>query len=194
MEEQELTIEEALQQMAGMAEVLDMSKGSALRHMAGLHKTRSNRLQKAEVRLEAELGSDHPRVVALRRAAARSEVLQRDMSNNAARAEKVPRLKPYEWMVYGRVLDSTGEPAVGLRVRVFDKDRTTDDLLGFTTTDEFGDFALVYHERTFYESGEGAPELYVQVEDGSGNVLYSSEDRIRRESGRIEYFEIVLGT
>jgi hypothetical protein len=131
--------------------------------------------------------------VALRRAGARSAALRKKLGDDAARAAKVRALKPYEWMVTGQVVDAAGKPVRGAVVRVYDKDRKLDDLLGETATDKYGDFQLVYHERAFHEPGEGAPELYVQVEDRKGKVLHTTEDAIRAEGGRVEHFVIELG-
>jgi hypothetical protein len=80
-----------------------------------------------------------------------------------------------------------------LTVRVFDRDRKFDDLLGETETDETGDFFTVYHARDFYEKGENTPELYVMVEDAAGNELFSSRENVRPEAGQSEYFVIQLG-
>ncbi len=96
-------------------------------------------------------------------------------------------------MVYGRVFDAAGKPAAGLIVRVFDRDRKLDDLLGETETDANGDFHSVYHARDFYEKGENAPELYIMVEDAAGNELFSSRENVRPLAGQSEYFVIQLG-
>jgi len=104
-----------------------------------------------------------------------------------------PNIGRLEWMTYGRVLDESGKPAGGLHVRVFDRDRKYDDLLGDTVTDVQGRFAVTYHQRDFAEVRENLPELYVLVEDEAGQVLYSSRDAVRFRAGRAEYFEIQLG-
>jgi hypothetical protein len=159
---------------------------------AELQEKRATRLADAEARLKEHLGEDDPRVTALRQSAFAAEGLKRSLRTTAVRDDRLPKLRAQEWMVFGRVVDSGGRPVVGVTVRVFDRDRKYDDLLGETTTDEYGDFAVVYHERDFAEAGEGLPELYVMVEDQRGRLLYSSRDAIRYEAGRAEYFHIVL--
>jgi len=160
---------------------------------AELQEKRATRLADAEARLQEHLGEDDPRVTALRQSAFAAEGLKRSLRTTAVRDDRLPKLRMQEWMVFGRVLDSGGRPVVGVTVRVFDRDRRYDDLLGETETDEYGDFAVVYHERDFAEAGEGLPELYVMVEDRQGNLLYSSRAELRYEAGRAEYFQIVLG-
>jgi len=159
---------------------------------AELQEKRATRLADAEARLKEHLGEDDPRVTALRQSAFAAEGLKRSLRTTAVRDDRLPKLRAQEWMVFGRVLDSGGRPVVGVTVRVFDRDRKYDDLLGETETDEYGDFSVVYHERVFAEAGEDLPELYVMVEDQRGNLLYSSRDEIRYEAGRAEYFHVVL--
>jgi hypothetical protein len=164
-----------------------------MQSFAELQEKRSTRLADAEVRLKEHLGEDDPRVTALRQSALAADGLKRSLRTTAVRDDRLPKLGAQEWMVFGRVLDSEGRPVVGVTVRVFDRDRKYDDLLGETETDEYGDFAVVYHERVFAEAGEDLPELYVMVEDRQGNLLYSSRDELRYEAGRAEHFQIVLG-
>jgi len=164
-----------------------------MEHFAELQEKRAIRLADAEARLKVHLGEDHPQVEALRQATFSAGELERSLRTTAVRDDRLPKLEAQEWMVFGRVLDSGGRPVVGVTVRVFDRDRKYDDLLGETETDEYGDFAVVYHERVFAEAGEDLPELYVMVEDRQGNLLYSSRDELRYEAGRAEYFQIVLG-
>lgn len=192
MAEKDLTPDEIMQQLAGMGELMEQAQAPALEELAAMQEKRAKRLQQVEARIAPKLGSDHPRVIALRMARTRTVALRSNLSDNATQASKLPELKPYEWMVYGRVRDEKGQPVSGVIVRVYDKDRKYDDVLGYTNTDEDGDFHLVYHERAFYEPGEKAPELYVRVEDADGNELFSSKDSFQYKSGRIEYFLIEI--
>jgi hypothetical protein len=184
--------EELMQHLSGALQLYGQAQIPVLNQFATLQDQRAKRLQKTEARIAVGLGESHPRAVALRQAQARTTELQRNLKDNASRTAKLRELKPYEWMVYGQVVDSEGSPVPDVTVRVYDKDRKYDDLLGYTTTDKYGDFQLIYHERAFYEPGEEAPELYLRVEDADGNELYSTEDQIRYESGRVEYFMIRL--
>lgn len=192
MAKKEPKAEELLGHLSGALQLYGQAQGPVLDQFAALENQRAQRLEKSQARLTAGLGESHPRVVALARAQARSALLQRGLKDNAARAAKLRELKPYEWMVYGQVVEGDGEPVAGVTVRVYDKDRKYDDLLGYTSTDQHGDFQLIYHERAFYEPGEGAPELYLRVEDADGEVLYATEDQIRYQSGRVELFVITL--
>ena len=163
-----------------------------LAQLTQLQHARADRLAAAADRLKTTLGADHPRVQALTRATASVRAFEQVLDVEAVRAARRPKVEANEWLVFGRVFDLLGNPAPGLHVRVFDRDRKYDDLLGDTTTDEYGDFAVKYHERDFAEVGEALSELYVLVSDAAGKVLFSSRDNVRYESGRSEYFEIAL--
>src|SRR5574341_1515942 len=172
-------LEELLQQASG-------ATAPALGSFGDLQERRAARLSKAEAKLKVELGDDHPAVAVARQAADSATALKASLHTEASRISRRPKVGPREWMVFGRILDTQGQPLPGQRVRVFDRDRKHDDLLGETTTDEFGDFAALYHERDFFEAGEGLPELYVMVSDAAGKELFSSRGSVRFKAGRAE--------
>jgi len=41
-------------------------------------------------------------------------------------------------------------------------------------------------------AGEKKPDLYIKVEDQSGNQLFSSKNPVRRNPGQASYFKIRL--
>ena len=170
------------------------SSAPALNVFAQIQQQRVQRLEAAAGSLETVLGPDHPQVQVLQQNAASAGDFTAYYTAQATRVDKRPKLHENEWMAYGRVIDAAGTPAVGLTVRVFDKDRKLDDLLGITETDESGDFFAVYHARDFFEPGENAPELYLMVEDENGKLLFSSRNNVRPEAGRSEYFLVQLSS
>ena len=193
MAKQDLTPEEMVAQLTGMIQLLEQAQATGLEGLAALQQTRTDRLLQVETRLAAELGNDHPRVVAVRRARLRANVLRGDLSDTATRAGRLPVLESFEWMVYGHVRTGRGDPVVGVVVRLIDVEGKYEDLLGSTTTDEFGDFALVYHEQTFCDQEDKQPELFLRVEDSGGNELWTSKDPVQCRSGQGEYYMIELG-
>jgi hypothetical protein len=158
-----------------------------------LQARRAERLSAAAKALRDKFGEKDPDAAAVAALAGSAADLKVQLEIQTARAKRWPKPRANEWVVFGTVWDKKGVPAPGLTVRVFDKDRKYDDLLGETETDENGDFAVVYHERDFKETRENLPELYVMVLDVSGKVLYSSQDSVRFGAGRSEYFAIHLG-
>jgi hypothetical protein len=166
---------------------------SAMQVFSQIQQRRTTRLANAAAALAQKLGPDHPDVIAVQGLAQSFDAVRARTESQLARAKRWPRPRPHEWTVFGTVTDADGKAAGGLTVRVFDRDRKLDDLLGETQTDESGDFSVVYHERDFKESKEGSAELYVMVSDARGNLVYSSRDSVRFGAGRSEYFAIRLG-
>jgi hypothetical protein len=164
----------------------------ALEMFTQLQQRRADRMAQTAEALRKKLGKDHPQVVELENTAKSLSELNTHLDTQRARLKKWPKPRANEWMVFGTVTDAEGKPAAGLNVRVFDRDRKYDDLLGETETDENGDFFAIYHERDFAETRENLPELYVMVSDASGKTLYSSQENVRFNAGKSEYFAIRL--
>jgi hypothetical protein len=165
----------------------------AVNAFAQLQQRRAGRLELAAKALRDKFGAKDPDAVAVAAMAQAAADRKVQLDLQTSRLKQWPKPRANEWMVFGTVWDKKGAPAPDLTVRVFDKDRKYDDLLGETETDANGDFAIVYHERDFKETRENLPELYVMVLDVSGKVLYTSRDSVRFGAGRSEYFAIHLG-
>lgn len=161
--------------------------------LARLQKRRAERMNVAAKALTKELGKDHPDVIALKEGAVSAAAIHAEIGVQTARFKRWPKPRADEWAVFGTVLDSKNKPVAGANVRVFDRDRKYDDLLGEAETDKNGDFSVVYRERDFMEHGEKNPDLYVMVSDAMGKQLYSSRDHVRFEAGKSEYFAIQIG-
>lgn len=165
----------------------------ALGMFTKLQERRAARLEVAAKGLDKELGKDHPDVVALKETSKTVAELNSRISIQNARTKSWPKVRPYEWAVFGSVVNVDNKPASGFFVRIYDRDRKYDDLLGESETDANGDFSIIYHERDFKETRENLPELYVMVSDPKGKLVYSSRDSVRFNSGQSEYFAIKLG-
>jgi protocatechuate 3,4-dioxygenase beta subunit len=100
---------------------------------------------------------------------------------------------PDAWIVNGRVTDAQGKPLAGYGVTLYDKDFFFDDRLGMTTTDDTGFYTLSYKTKNFRDLVESNPDIYVQVMDTEGAVVYTSKGEIRFEAGRIETIDVVVG-
>ncbi len=185
-------LEAATQQANSMTQSAQNAAAPTLGQLDQLQQQRAARLSAAANRLKASLGADNPRVIALIQSAQAVSSFQKVLHDQAMSIARQPTVGANEWLVYGIVLDSQGQAVIGVHVRVFDRDRKYDDLLGDTTTDELGNFSAIYHERDFAEVHEANPDLYVMVSDSAGTLLYSSRDNVRFEAGRAEYFRIVL--
>jgi len=133
-----------------------------------------------------------PRIPLVNRQIANNTQLQTELLAMATRESRIVQAADKDWIVHGQVSFSDGRPAEGVTVRLFDRDFLFDDVLGKQKTDEFGDFRIVYHEQDFSDIIERQPDLYLQIEDDKGRILFSSQASIRYNAGKVEYFPIVL--
>jgi hypothetical protein len=193
---QEITVNDVKDELEKLLGRASGARGSITAEFGKVQEKRIARLEKAQARLKEALGADHPRVIALGRAA--SQAVERkgafeDTSKREAKREARRReIKPNEWVVWGRVLNAVGEPVPNLCVQAFDEDRwSRNDPLGHDETDEFGDFFIVYDQDKFSKPlKEERPDLYLKIVDAKGEPVYPSQDQIRRNASRSEYFEI----
>lgn len=184
------------QVQAGIQNMLNQAAqagGPALTMFGQLQDRRSARTTDIAQALGTALGTQHPDVVALQNYATTVVNLKGQIDKHAGRQTRWPTPRPTDWVVFGTVTDADGRGASDLKVRVFDRERKFDELLGETTTDEFGDFYLTYTERKFKKVGEEAPDLFLLVTDPDGKVIFTSEETVRFAAGRSEYFAIRLG-
>lgn len=144
-------------------------------------------------RLAKTLEAGDPRLEMARIRADKAGETAAAFKQRVARLAKKPKLGPNDWMVSGNVRTAKGRAAPGLTVQVYDKDLKHDDLLGKTTTDDFGDFHVVYDTCRFDDEwGNERPDLFLQILDPSGRVLASHTEPLRVNAGRVEYFQVVV--
>ncbi len=105
---------------------------------------------------------------------------------------KKPAPVEEEWLVRGRVVDQNGRAVRGVMVIAHDEDLKYNDVLGAGLTNKNGEFAIRYNVREFREGKETGPDLYVNVMDAEGKMLYSSQDEVRKDASADEEYKIVL--
>ncbi len=140
-------------------------------------------------RVFREVGLDRPRPTPAKKRPARKA---KGPTAKRPTRKRTKKAKDDSWVVKGRVTDEEGNGVAGLMVRVVDKDRKYDDLLGAAQTDENGEFEISYRLQDFREGLEPGADLFVLVSDVKGKVVYSSEDAIRYDAGREEVFDITV--
>lgn len=181
---------EVMKELAAAAGKITQPGLSRISQLQGL---RAKRLSLTAKRLEESLGSSDPRVVALRAQAEESKQMSAALDVERQRDARRPRPKAKEWLVQGRLYDTSGGPVKGAKVRVYEKEPGEENLIGEVESDRFGDYSIAYHERVF----AGAPEtteLVVEIVDLEGNILQPGEGNLRFKPGRDEYFGIVIDT
>lgn len=200
-----ITLDEVKTSINELLKQASDARASSLKQFAELQERRAKRLANAKARMEARLGKDDKRVVALERTASLADKFRQSLIKSAERKERRPRIKADEFLVFGRVLNEEGNPIPGLRVRFFTKGqgsakgqrsakvkRSRNDAFGVTVTDENGNFTLVFNKSSFADLGDSLPDLYLRIENPKGRLLYSSKDKVQFRAGRAEYFEIIL--
>lgn len=160
--------------------------------LADAETARATKQEAIAARLEKSLGKDDPRVVRLRSSAATHRDLGTAHADALKRIERVPKVSREDCAVLGDVVDSSGKPARGLRVRLTDKAGAIDIGGQTATTDEFGEFALVYPKCNLGVAGGTTPEAFLVVEDAKKQVLFTSPKPVKPTRGRPANFEIVL--
>jgi hypothetical protein len=99
------------------------------------------------------------------------------------------------YRITGRLRSEQNVLAEGYVVQAFDKDRGIyfhpDDRLGKAKTTEDGSFEMTFNEATFKDWFESEPNVYLQVRDGDGRIVISTQSR-KNTTGRID-FQIKLG-
>lgn len=98
------------------------------------------------------------------------------------------------FLIFGRVFDPEDNRGLaGLTVEALDKDLLLDDRLGATVTDAEGRFMIRYDRADFQELFlDEKPDIYLQVKNQQGTIVYTSVDKIRHEAAAVEEYSIAL--
>ncbi|MDJ0826796.1 MAG: hypothetical protein QNJ16_14960 [Rhodobacter sp.] len=98
------------------------------------------------------------------------------------------------FVIFGRVIDPTDKSGLaGLTVEALDKDLIIDDRLGTTKTNKDGSFEIVYDKSDFQELFfDAKPDIYIQLRAPSGEIVFTSEERVRHQAAQVEEFTAEL--
>lgn len=86
--------------------------------------------------------------------------------------------EPVVFKVSGQVLSSERKPVSGVLVRIYDKDRKFDDLLGAALTNRKGEWSARYRFQDFSE-GESSADLFFVVLDADEQELLSTANQVK---------------
>jgi hypothetical protein len=86
-------------------------------------------------------------------------------------------VEPVIFKVSGQVLSSERKPVSGVLVRIYDKDRQYNDLLGAALTNRKGEFSASFRFQDFSE-GESGPDLFFVVLNADEKELLSTENKV----------------
>ncbi len=97
------------------------------------------------------------------------------------------------YQITGRITKKEGKTGVhGLLIKVLDKDRQFDDLLGSVLTDQEGRFALVYDEDEAPVLFAKRPSFALRVYDRDEVALHTTRKVTRFQPGKTAHFDIRL--
>lgn len=173
-------------------ETLTADSDRAIGVVADAELGRAAKQEAIAARLEKKLGKDDPRVVRLRSSMVAHRARGTAHAEAVKRIGRLPKRNPEDCAVLGHVSDSSGKPVRGVRVRLTDKARAVDIGGRAATTDQFGEFSLVYPKCELGVVGGTTPEALLVVEDARKQVLFTSPQPVKTTRGRSVYFEIVL--
>lgn len=133
---------------------------------------------------------------------ARRKALAEALENDAARrieqikqADIRPAPAPREgrYVVIGRLTDKkSGVGLPNVAINLFDLDRTQDDLLGSTRTDDHGYYRFEYTERQVDDRADRKAEIYLQVLDETGAVLHQTPRSFFDKAGPVYELDAVI--
>jgi len=113
---------------------------------------------------------------------------RRRLEAYAGRERRVVPAVKGRFVVAGHVTDqATGGGLPNLRVRATDLDRKHHELLGEVRTDAMGYYRIEYTPAQFADRGEGMPEVYIEVLDDAGAVIFTSPRSFIMKSGEAEF-------
>lgn len=68
-----------------------------------------------------------------------------------------------------------------------------DDRLGSVITGKDGEFEIVYDREHFQQLFfDRKPDIYLRIRKADGRVVHTTEDSVRYEAGRTEFFVVVI--
>lgn len=109
----------------------------------------------------------------------------------AGKPAKPHRIQKDEYMVNGQIVHpKTGKPLPGVVVEAVDKDVSQNDLLGLDTTDDNGQFEIVFTAKDFQEHGEGPPEVFLRAGVDRENMVPVTEAAMKLQPGTAETVKI----
>jgi hypothetical protein len=177
-----VTVDQALQELAGAGSVAGLAQQAMLDYLGGLAAAKATRLRREVLRLGQKLGRDAPETQAATALADAHAVFVAAVKTEQERAAvPVPPLDPRMAIVYGRVLGAGG-PAAGATIEALaTADQTS---LGRTVTDANGIYQLSLPIST-------GTALHLQVR-GRDQVTVTDSGTLTLQSGTRAYREIVL--
>lgn len=98
------------------------------------------------------------------------------------------------FIIYGKVIGKDSKKAISnLVVEALDKDLLFDDRLGSAITDKEGNFEIRYDKEDFQKLFfEEKPDIFLRVKNPKGEIIFTTEDKVKYEVARVEEIDLVV--
>lgn len=98
------------------------------------------------------------------------------------------------FVIYGKVMGKESKKSItGLTVEALDKNLLIDNRLGAAVTDKDGNFEILYEGKDFKEVFfNQKPDIYLRVKNQEGEVVYTTENKVKYEAIRVKEFNITI--
>lgn len=180
--------------MATVSRIAEFAEGRRRAYLRRLWKVRraeAELLRRESERFLTQLEPDHPRLLALKRAARGAEKLAAWAEETVGRAERCPSINPGDWMLMGRVIAGANESVDGFVVGVSDRGGKFVRQFPKVRVDDRGEFFLICRRKQLARFKQH-PELFLKVADRSGKHLFSSKHQVRLDEGSVDYLDVNL--
>ena len=178
----------------------DQATAARLQPVQRVYLARASHLSRTADELRAQHGANDPEVKRAEAALASARAASAQVAMLHQRfTTPDPSVSPDGWVLHGRVFDESRTPIAGFTVFLADAAKGYQQTYGFSPTDETGYFLLRYDgsraasskKATAAKEARGT-ELFVEVTDRKGRLVYLSDTPFQRVVGAAVYLDIVL--
>jgi len=165
-----------------------------------IYLARASQLTRIAADVKAESGADDADVKRAEAAVSSAKAVSSQVAMLHRRmTTPEPKVTPNGWVLHGRVVTGTFEPITGFTVFLVDAAKAYQQAYGFASSDETGYFLLRYEGASATSTGKvkqakeaSAPELFVEVTDLKGRLVYVSDRAFEPAIGAATYQDIVV--
>lgn len=194
MIEYKISIEHIAEKVDSTMESIDGMRLKNLQNLKSVQQVKKKALEREKKRLSDKYGANHRRAKKLDAKMKLNEGLMKGIDMEIDRASiKYHPFDKLTWMVQGRVLNKNGKGIEGLTIALHDEEGQWIRDLGYSCTDNFGYFALIYPSKKGKKSEiKEDQELFLTVSDKKQRILHKESDPLFVKIGKRDSRLIVI--
>jgi hypothetical protein len=167
----------------------DEQRAGELERLQIVRQAKAGSLERERERLSLNLGTTHPRVVALMEKAESNRGMVRDLIIETERAKtKLPDVDKEKWALHGYVRNRESQGVPKLTVALYDRNGRWLKELGYACTEKNGYFRLESRSAVIGQK----QQLYIRALNDEGACLYVDGNSLVPAFGVVDYREIIL--